>query len=125
MTNLINLFISASRYLIVFLMVVYTVQSYTVFRRGSAAAKRYVFLRQNVSMFFMHFICFLVLFLDRPNYRIPIFYGAQVVYLLATLILFTNLYPRASRLLINNMCMLITVGFIMITRSIPHEFPGK
>ena len=116
MTNLINLFISASRYLIVFFFFFYTVQSYTVFRRGSAAAKRYVFLRQNVSMFFMHFICFLVLFLDRPNYRIPIFYGAQVVYLLATLILFTNLYPRASRLLINNMCMLITVGFIMITR---------
>ncbi|MBO7709655.1 MAG: FtsW/RodA/SpoVE family cell cycle protein, partial [Lachnospiraceae bacterium] len=97
-------------------MVIYTVQSYTVFRRGSALAKRYVFLRQNVSMFFMHFICFLVLFLNQPNSRILVFYGAQVVYLLATLVLFSNLYPRASRLLINNMCMLITIGFIMITR---------
>ena len=116
LSNFINLFISASRYLIIFLMVVYTVQSYTVFRRGSAAAKRYVFLRQNVSMFFMHFICFLVLFLNQPNYRILVFYGAQVVYLLATLVLFTNLYPRASRLLVNNMCMLISIGFVMITR---------
>jgi len=114
--NLINLLSVASRYLIILLMVIYTVQSYTVFRRGSVAAKRYVFLRQNVSMFFMHFVCFLVLFLKQPNYRILVFYGAQVVYLLATLVLFTNLYPRASRLLVNNMCMLISIGFIMITR---------
>ena len=116
LNNLIHMFSGASRYLIILLMVIYTVQSYTVFRRGSALAKRYVFLRQNVSMFFMHFICFLVLFLNQPNSRILVFYGAQVVYLLATLVLFSNLYPRASRLLINNMCMLITIGFIMITR---------
>jgi hypothetical protein len=39
-----------------------------------------------------------------------------VIYLALVLILYCNLYPRASRLLINNMCMLISVGFIMITR---------
>ena len=44
------------------------------------------------------------------------FYGAQVLYLLATLVFFRNLYPRASKLIINNMCMLITIGFIMLTR---------
>ena len=44
------------------------------------------------------------------------FYGAQVLYLLAVLVFFRNLYPRASKLIINNMCMLITVGFIMLTR---------
>lgn len=114
--NLIDTLILASRYLIILLMAVYTVQSYTVFSRGSAQAKRYVFLRQNVSMFFIHFIAFLILYLDRFNYHILIFYGAQVLYLLATLVLFTTLYPRSSRLLINNMCMLVTVGFIMITR---------
>ena len=114
--NLINIVTLVSRYLIILLMVIYTVQSYTVFRRGSAAEKRYVFLRQNISMFFIHFIAFLILYLDQFQYRILIFYAAQVVYLLLTIILFTRLYPRASRLLVNNMCMLITIGFIMITR---------
>ena len=44
------------------------------------------------------------------------FYGAQAIYLGAVLVLFRNLYPRASKLLVNNMCMLITIGFIMLTR---------
>jgi len=44
------------------------------------------------------------------------FYGAQVIYLAAALIFFRNFYPKASKLIINNMCMLITIGFIMLTR---------
>ena len=114
--NLIPLVISASRYLIILLMVIYTVQCYTVFGRRSVLAKRYVFLRQNVSMFCIHFIAFLTMFLDQMNFQVLVFYGAQLVYLLAALILLTALYPRSSRLLINNMLMLITIGLIMITR---------
>ena len=108
--------IQASRYLIILLMIIYTVQSYTVFAKRTAQAKRYVFLRQNVSMFVIHFIAYLIMFLDQKNIEIVIFYGAQVVYLLLTLILMNWFYPRASRLLVNNMCMLTMIGFVMITR---------
>lgn len=114
--NLINLTVQISRYLIIILMVIYTVQSYTVFRQTSVSAKEYVFLRQNVSMFFIHFIAFAMMFLKTMNMELLVFYGAQVIFLLATLIFFRNLYPKASRLLINNMCMLLTIGFIMVTR---------
>ena len=113
--NLIHLAAMVSRYLIILLMLIYTVQSYTVFRKRGAA-RRFLFLRQNISMFVIHFIAFFIMFLDQWNFQIVVFYGAQVVYLLAALVLWCNLYPRASRLLINNMCMLITIGFIMITR---------
>ena len=116
MSNLINLMIQISRYLIIILMIIYTIQSYTVFRRTSVQAKEYVFLRQNVSMFFIHFIAFAVMFLKTMNVEILVFYGAQVIYLAAALIFFRNLYPKASKLLINNMCMLLTIGFIMVTR---------
>ncbi|MDD2957927.1 MAG: FtsW/RodA/SpoVE family cell cycle protein [Lachnospiraceae bacterium] len=113
---MINLVIQVSRYLIIILMALYTLQSYTVFRRTSSRAKEYVFLRQNISMFFIHFIAFAVLFLETMEIQILVFYGAQVIYLAATLVFFRNLYPKASKLLINNMCMLMTIGFIMITR---------
>ena len=108
--------IQASRYLIILLMIIYTVQSYTVFAKRTAQAKRVVFLRQNVSMFVIHFIAYLIMFLDQKNIEIIVFYGAQVVYLLLTLILMNWFYPRASRLLVNNMCMLTMIGFVMITR---------
>ena len=97
-------------------MALYTLQCYTVFGKKDEDAREYLFLRQNMLMFAMHFVAFTVLYLQRTELTLLLFYGAQALYLAAVLILFRNLYPLASRLLINNMCMLICTGFIMITR---------
>lgn len=35
---------------------------------------------------------------------------------MAVILLYTIIYPRVSRLVVNNMCMLMAIGFIMITR---------
>ena len=115
LNQIVHLVTLSSRYLIILLMVIYTVQSYTVFSR-SYVGKRNVFLRQNISMFFIHFVAFLVMFLNQWNLQIAFLYGAQFLYLMISLLLLCILYPRSSRLLINNMMMLITIGFIMITR---------
>lgn len=111
-----NLIIQVSKYLILLLMALYTLQCFTVFRLKDEDAKGYLFLRQNMLMFFMHFVAFMVLYLELSETTILLFYGAQVLYLAAVLVLFGNLYYKASRLLINNMCMLTCIGFIMITR---------
>ncbi|MFR8548808.1 MAG: FtsW/RodA/SpoVE family cell cycle protein [Lachnospiraceae bacterium] len=111
-----NLIIQVSKYLIIILMALYTLQCFTVFSRRDEESRQYLFLRQNMLMFFMHFVAFMVLYLEMAETTLLIFYGAQVIYLAAVLLLFTKLYPRASRLLVNNMCMLISIGFIMITR---------
>lgn len=111
-----NLIIQVSKYLIIILMALYTFQCYTVFQKKDDEARDYLFMRQNMFMFVMHFVAFTVLFLQLSEPTLLLFYGAQVIYLAAVLVLFRNLYPRASRLLINNMCMLICIGFIMITR---------
>ncbi len=97
-------------------MALYTIQCFTVFHGKDEEDKDYLFLRQNVLMFCMHFVAFTVLWLKIGETTVFLFYGAQALYLAAVLVLFRNLYPLASRLLINNMCMLICIGFIMITR---------
>ncbi len=111
-----NLIIQVSKYLIIILMALYTFQCFTVFSQKDEDDRNFVFLRQNTLMFFMHFVAFTVLYLEMGDVMVLFFYGSQVIYLVATLVLFRNLYPLASKLLINNMCMLITIGFIMITR---------
>ncbi len=40
----------------------------------------------------------------------------QLIYLIIFIAFYYILYPKASRLLVNNMCMLMSVGFIMIAR---------
>ena len=117
--NLTNLPVVATRvfhYVILILMVIYTIQSVTVFRQSDARSRDRIFLRQNLEMFLIHFLGFVTLFLNSFQSDLLFFYGAQVLYLMFTLLMFRNLYPRASRSLINNMCMLLSIGFIMVTR---------
>ena len=116
LTNLPDIAVRVCHYAILVLMVLYTVQSITVFSRRQAREMDRIFLRQNLEMFLIHFLGFLTLFLNSLQFDLIMFYAAQVLYLMFTLLLFRNLYPRASRSLINNMCMLLAVGFIMVTR---------
>ena len=44
------------------------------------------------------------------------FYLAQMLLFAATILLYMRLYPNVSRLVVNNMCMLLCVGLIMLTR---------
>ncbi|MCD7819018.1 MAG: FtsW/RodA/SpoVE family cell cycle protein [Lachnospiraceae bacterium] len=111
-----NLLYQVSKYLLIILMAFYTLQCYTVFRKKDDAARQHLFLRQNMLMFFMHFVAYSLIFLQNRDLEVLIFYGAQVLYFLLTLLLFRAIYPLASRLLINNMCMLLCIGFIIIAR---------
>lgn len=97
-------------------MAIYTFQSYIVFSKRDEEDKEFLFLRQNLMMFMIHFIAYVNMYLEMEQTELIFFYGAQFLYLAATLVFFRNLYPRASKLVVNHMCMLISIGFIMITR---------
>ncbi|MCD7842250.1 MAG: FtsW/RodA/SpoVE family cell cycle protein [Lachnospiraceae bacterium] len=111
-----NLLYQVAKYLMIILMAFYTLQCYTVFRKKDEDSRQYLFLRQNMLMFFLHFTGYALIYLQYGDFEVIFFYGAQVLYFALTLILFRVLYPLASRLLINNMCMLLCIGFIMIGR---------
>lgn len=113
---MVSLIIQFSRYAIILLMAIYTMQSYIVFGKRDEGDKDFLFLRQNLMMFMIHFIAFVIMYLKTQDRDLFFFYGAQFIYLAATLVFFRNLYPRASRLVVNHMCMLIMIGFIMLTR---------
>ena len=111
-----KLIIDISKYVLLVLIALYALQSYIIFKKKNEDAREFLFLRQNVLMFAIHFIAFTVFYLKMDESTLFYFYGAQAIYLGAVLVLLRNLYPRASKLLVNNMCMLITIGFIMLTR---------
>lgn len=67
-------------------------------------------------MFGLHFSCFIVICFETGDITYLFFYAFQQIVLYATVILFRMLYPKTNRLLVNNMCMLLTVGFVILTR---------
>ncbi|MCD7746190.1 MAG: FtsW/RodA/SpoVE family cell cycle protein [Lachnospiraceae bacterium] len=113
---MVNLLYQVAKYLMILLIALYTFQCYTVFRKKDEESRRYLFLRQNMLMFFLHFTAYALIYLEMREFEVLLFYGAQVLYFVLTLMLFRLVYPLASRLLINNMCMLLCIGFIMIAR---------
>ena len=113
---MVNIIVELSKYLMITLMLVYTFECFAVFNYADKYIQKSIFRRQNVLMFLLHFIAFLVMFLQTNEQKMIEFYGMQVALFLAIILLYTKIYPRVSRLVVNNMCMLIAIGFIMITR---------
>lgn len=75
-----------------------------------------VYIRQIICMFMVHFLGFAAICLETEDVSYIIFYGFQQILLFATIALFRVAYPEADKLVINNMCMLLTISFIMLTR---------
>lgn len=111
-----NILVELSKYLIIICMAVYTYKGFSVFRYIDQEDKNIVLNTQNKLMFLIHFMSYLIIFLITKNAEIIIFYFAQVILLGAVIALYRVIYPNSSRLLINNMCMLLCISFIILTR---------
>lgn len=71
-------------------------------------------------IFFIDFTAFLVIYLKSMDFKVILFYIEMMIFFAAIQILYRIIYKEASLLLLNNMCMLLSVGFIMLCRlSLP------
>ena len=100
----------------IFLMIFYAYLNFRFFGEKYDIRKLKICRKQNAAMFLIHFLGFLSLYLERREEEILVFYGAQVVFFGLYLVLSRVFYRNISRLLLNNMCMLLSVGFLMLAR---------
>ncbi len=100
----------------IILFAAYTYSCFSIFGYDDYEDKRHILFRQNRLMFTIHFIAYLVMYLKTKELKIMFFYAAQVVLFIAIIVLYNMIYPKVSKLIVNNMCMLLCVGLLMITR---------
>lgn len=113
---MINVIVELSKYLILVLMILYTLQCFNMFRIKDGQDRRHLLAKQIMIMFFMDLTAFTVIYLKTMNFHVIQFYLAITVFFALLQILYRLLYKKASLLLINNMCMLLSVGFIILCR---------
>ena len=113
---MVNIIVELSKYLMIILITIYTFLCFSIFGYQDPDRKRGLLLQQNVLMFLIQLVAYLVMYLETEDFKLMAFYLMQVVLFGAAILLYTNLYPNASRLVINNMCMLLCIGMIMLTR---------
>jgi len=105
-----------SKYLITLLFVMYTFDCFCVFRYKTEKERSSIYSRQNIYRFFMHFWAFFTLFVKEFEVKFLIYFILQELVIFATIYAYKKVYPHANRLIINNMCMLLTVGLIILGR---------
>ena len=105
-----------SKYVIPFFMVLYTVESIFALFKKAEDGRNGVYVRQGVYIFLIQFVAYLCLCLMTGQIEYLFFYAFLQIALFSTLVLHQMLYPKSQRLLLNHMCLLISIGFIILTR---------
>ncbi len=105
-----------SKYVTALLISLYTYECFAVFRYEDEDRRKGIYTRQNILMFAFHFTCFLVICFETGDITYLFFYAFQQIMLYAAIVLYHMLYPGTNRLITNNMCMLLSMGFVILTR---------
>ena len=113
---MINVIVELSKYVILTLMVIYTFHCFYLVKQQSEEERNESLRQQLMLIFFMDFTAFLVIYLKTGKFQVVLFYVEMMAFFAGIQILYRIFYKKASILLLNNMCMLLSVGFIMLCR---------
>ncbi len=108
--------VAFSKYFIAIFLAMYTYECFSVFRFRDEARRKGIYTRQVILMFFVHFTCFLTICIQTGELQYLFFYALQQLAIFTLLVLFELFYPAINRLIIHNMCMLMTLGLVILTR---------
>lgn len=113
---MLNLIVELSRYVFILFIAMYTFLSYSVFRKKNQEEINHGWRVQILLIFLIHLFAFGVIFIQTWQVEILIFYLLQFFLLQAVLVFTRLIYPKINRLVLNNMCFLLMVGFVILTR---------
>ncbi len=106
-----------SKYIICLLMVIYSIECLIYELTGeNYISYKGIFVRQRIYIFLIQIVAFATICLKTGELDY-LFLGAfALIILYASIILTTMIYPRADKCLLNNMVLLLEIGFIIISR---------
>ena len=97
-------------------MVLFTFQCFTIFRKHDLEDKYHVLRKQIILMLFMNFIAYAVLYIQTEEIKFLFMYGAVFIFIIVVQILYRLIYKKGNLLILNNMCMLLSIGFFVLSR---------
>ena len=113
-----NVILGLSRYVLALFMALYTIHCFIGF--GSKEdERRGLSLFQTFFLIMIHVGGFAVIYYRTDDPEALFFCALQEVMIIGYMVLMKVLYPKCNRLLINNMFLFLSVGFIMLYRLSP------
>ncbi|MBR5578479.1 MAG: FtsW/RodA/SpoVE family cell cycle protein [Lachnospiraceae bacterium] len=97
-------------------MVIYTLESFIALFKKRDDKKTGIYIRQDCYIFLIQFFSYLTMCLKTGQIEYLFFYAFLQIALFSTLVLYQMIYPKNNRMVLNHMCLLLSIGFIMLTR---------
>lgn len=113
---MLHLITEISKYVMIFLFMIYTYYSFAILGVKKEARQQRMYKNQTSCMMLIHLDAYLVLFASQMEIKYLIFYAAQVAFALFLFLIYRVIYKRAARMVVNHMCMLMLIGFIILAR---------
>lgn len=103
-----------SKYFILILMIFYTAEAlFSVFRRKKKSS---VYVREEIYLFLIQFLAYATICLKTGKLDYLFFYAILQIVIFSAIVLFQTFYPGIDKGLLNNMTLLLSFGFIILTR---------
>ncbi len=113
---MVTLITEISKYIIIALMMFYTLSCFTVFQPSNSDKMNHILNRQIVYVFGIHFLSYLTYYLKIGGMEILVFYALQITVAAIYMVVYHYIYPESSRLITNNMSFLLLIGYTILTR---------
>lgn len=118
---MVRIIVELAKYIMIILFAIYTYECFAVFRGNDKKKQEKQFRRQSRMIYALHFTANLVIFAMTRQLSMLVLYVAEVLLFVLIQNSYRMFYPKASRLLSNNMCMLMMIGFVILTRIDPDR----
>ena len=114
---MLHILVSASRFSMLIFMAVYTLYSFTALKSNIKPQRQEKLYKKQTLMIYMLLINGnLVLYLLKMDQKVLVLAACEMVLVILISVIYKKIYTNASKALVNNMSMLLTVSFMILTR---------
>ena len=113
---MVSILVQISRYLLLACIVFFTIETYMILQRRDDRSRRRIMRRQILLMILFNGAAYLVMYAVKRERMMLIMLGLVIGYILIVQLLYRLIYRKASLILLNTMCMLLSIGFVIQTR---------
>lgn len=113
---MINIIVEISKYVLLLLMLIFTIYTYSALKAQSPEKRVSRTRGQLIIMVLFDLAAFAVMYIQTYEFKIIVIYLGLIAYILISEAAYKIFYRRASFVLLNTMCMLISIGLVIQTR---------
>lgn len=114
---MIHLVTEIVRLLLIVMIAIYTYDSFKALRSNTSPEEaNLLYFKQTILLYMTIFCSSLVLYLHTNDQRVIIITAAESVLFALAMLIYKNVYQYANKPLVNNMCMLLAISIMILTR---------